>query len=295
MSAEPGSGSTPQSNVGSHREWNAIWESDTDRVFTRGKPASLGQFWQQCYFADLWSEMGPTASSMRCIELGAGRGTTSMYLADRGCDVTLVDLAPKAFDLARNEFSRVNLKPPHCVFGDATSTGLPSQSFDCAYNIGVLEHFQDPVPLLRETCRLLRPGGLLFMVIVPLGTFRTALAARLLFAPWRPILGTSRRWLLKRLGLEKPTPPSTMIRTSYPDAAWEGWMRDLGQPDFRCIPYNPYPPVYANAWAERMITLPAYQLHLAIRSRLAQQPLLATSPFLGMCQLLVGRTRSNPN
>ena len=49
---------------------------------------------------------------------------------------------------------------------DARDTRLPAESYDCIYSVGLLEHFEDPKPLLEEAVRLLRPGGLHFAVIV---------------------------------------------------------------------------------------------------------------------------------
>src|SRR5882724_7730717 len=87
--------------------WEEIWnELDTagETVFTRESPKTLGSFVLRCYFEDLWSELGGRAK-LHCLELGAGRGTTSMYLATAGCGVTLVDLAPRGLALARRNFA----------------------------------------------------------------------------------------------------------------------------------------------------------------------------------------------
>jgi SAM-dependent methyltransferase len=48
---------------------------------------------------------------------------------------------------------------PEVLRKDATNTGLPSASFDCAMSISVFEHLPDPPAVFREIRRLLRPGG----------------------------------------------------------------------------------------------------------------------------------------
>lgn len=45
------------------------------------------------------------------------------------------------------------------VLGTATAIPLPDQSFDTAILSELLEHLEEPVAALRETHRLLRPGG----------------------------------------------------------------------------------------------------------------------------------------
>jgi SAM-dependent methyltransferase len=48
---------------------------------------------------------------------------------------------------------------PQVLRQDATNTGLPSSSFDCAMSVSVFEHLPDPAAVFREISRLLRPGG----------------------------------------------------------------------------------------------------------------------------------------
>ena len=50
------------------------------------------------------------------------------------------------------------------VQGDATEIPLPSDSFDVATCQTVLMHLAQPVNALREMLRILRPGGLLFVL-----------------------------------------------------------------------------------------------------------------------------------
>ena len=74
---------------------------------------------------------------------------------------------------------------PQFVVADAVQTGLPSGEFDCIYSIGLLEHFDDPRPLLTETSRLLRPGGLAFHVVVPRTPESRRRLSYALLAPWK--------------------------------------------------------------------------------------------------------------
>ena len=92
-----------------------------------------------------------------------------MYIAGRNDNVTLVDLSATALDLATENFRCAGLRAPATHQADAADTGLPTAAYDCVYNIGLLEHFEDPTPVLAESLRLLAPGGLLFMVIIPEG------------------------------------------------------------------------------------------------------------------------------
>lgn len=101
------------------------------------------------------------------IELGCGRGTASLYLHKvDGLDVTLVDVSPEAVHLAQENFGYHSGRAEFIV---ADSAALPcaENSFDLVTMIGLLEHFTDYRPALRECLRVLRPGGMLVTLNIP--------------------------------------------------------------------------------------------------------------------------------
>ena len=56
------------------------------------------------------------------------------------------------------------------IIGDMTNSGLPSESFDLAISVEVLEHVQDDEKFVSEVCRVLKPGGR-FIMTTPNGDF----------------------------------------------------------------------------------------------------------------------------
>jgi SAM-dependent methyltransferase len=64
---------------------------------------------------ELVQEMAPG----RALDLGCGTGTNSVYLAQRGWDVTGVDMVPRALGLARRKAERAGVAP-RFVEGDVT-------------------------------------------------------------------------------------------------------------------------------------------------------------------------------
>jgi len=284
-----------RSDEGSVEAWRHVWSSLTTEeeecLYTPSEPQTLRQFWQRSYFEDLWRLMSVTASGARYCELGSGRGTTSTYLRSKQCDVTMVDLSEEAFRVAALNFDRLRFERPHMVCADVRCTGLASASFDCVFSIGLLEHFSDPKPVLKETLRLLRPGGLSFAVIVPSKSILRTAHVRVLNPP-RLIYNVGME-MSARLG-QKLRPvdatSSDMTRTTYDCGQWAAWASELGACDVECCFYNPYPSIYRSPKLERLITLPLYRAHVRARERRHVTPTLMCREHVSMAQLLTFRS-----
>lgn len=102
----------------------------------------------------------------RVLEVGCGRGSLSCYYADKGYDCTLLDLSPKAIDVAKDIFAQNKLSANFEV-GDACNLNHKDESFDLVFSIGLLEHFEDIEPPLKEQIRILDKGGLFIGYVVP--------------------------------------------------------------------------------------------------------------------------------
>jgi SAM-dependent methyltransferase len=97
--------------------------------------------------------LGP-AAGWHVADVGCGPGAFAEALVARGAHVT-------AIDSARAMLDAVDARALGCelVQADAASLPLASGSHDAACVVQVLEYVDDPVAVLREAARVVRPGG----------------------------------------------------------------------------------------------------------------------------------------
>lgn len=84
----------------------------------------------------------------RVLDLGGGNGLLARHLQDRG-------MASVVLDQARY----VATAPPPVVLADAERLPFADESFDAVAALWMLYHVADPVLVLREAARVLRPWG----------------------------------------------------------------------------------------------------------------------------------------
>lgn len=115
----------------------------------------------------------------RLAEVGCGQGLFLARARERGWTVSGVEILPEMAENARRRGLDVFL-------GQLHEAAHPDASFDAVVMREVIEHIVDPVALLREVHRVLRPGG-----VVVMGTGN----ARSWSARWR-----GARWHYYRFG-----------------------------------------------------------------------------------------------
>src|SRR3984893_3260883 len=92
------------------------------------------------------------------LEVGCGAGVDLARFARGGAEVTGVDLAASAIQLATANFAQQGL---HARFevADGEHLPFPDNSFDLVYAHGVVQYAAHPEVLVNECHRVLKPGG----------------------------------------------------------------------------------------------------------------------------------------
>ena len=105
-------------------------------------------------------------ASGRCLEVGAGSGRLSCWLAQGGYGTVCMDFSPNALKAARLNYGSETVTGGFLA-GDGFALPVQDRSLDVVLSTGLLEHFADPAPIVREMVRVLKPGGLFYSDIVP--------------------------------------------------------------------------------------------------------------------------------
>ena len=97
-----------------------------------------------------------TRKVSKFLDIGCGEGLVLADAKKNGWEVYGVDIYDNRLDIAKN-------RGISFFKGNIDQASFPDGFFDCIYLDSVLEHLKDPVALLREANRILRPGGVLYL------------------------------------------------------------------------------------------------------------------------------------
>lgn len=123
------------------------------------------QQWRDETLANSWNRFeGCDITGQDVLDFGCGDGALGLHLATRHSprSVTGVDLNPAAIERALAQRDATALPPGvHVEFrvGSEAAMPVPDASIDTLVAFDCLEHVMEPLPILKEWFRVLRPGG----------------------------------------------------------------------------------------------------------------------------------------
>ena len=105
------------------------------------------------FAAQLLDVVDPSPGT-RLLDIGSGRGAIAAAAAARGCAVTAVDAAPRMVSLLAAAHPEIDVR-----LMDIHQLDLPDSSYDLATGGFVIHLVDNPVQVLTELHRVLRPGA----------------------------------------------------------------------------------------------------------------------------------------
>lgn len=105
----------------------------------------------------------------KVLDLGGGPGKYSIYLAERGCDVTLADLSQNNIDFALNKSRELSLPLKGLCIDARDLSTIEDGQFDHVLCMGPMYHLQsenDRIKTIEECLKKLKPNGTIFVAFV---------------------------------------------------------------------------------------------------------------------------------
>ncbi len=125
-------------------------------------------------YARILDRAAPFQERGEFLDIGCGAGRLLLCASERGWNAVGCDPSMQRASKLTRQGMRIHPKLLHeCAFEDGR--------FDVVHANELIEHLEDPVPLLSEAVRVLRPGGLLILRTPNYESW----TARLVGAKWR--------------------------------------------------------------------------------------------------------------
>jgi SAM-dependent methyltransferase len=192
------------------------WDHADHESYVAGMEHGLARLAEAVAYHDWLFEAARPFLGERVLEVGAGVGTMTARLGDRGAVVAL-EVEPDYAQQLRARFAndgRVSV-----LEGDINDPGLVTRiagRIDSAMSFNVFEHIPDDVGGMRHVCESLPPGGH-FVCLVP--------AFPLLYGPMDRSLHHIRRYRRADLAVTARAAGFDVIETYYLNApGWFLWL-----------------------------------------------------------------------
>ena len=257
------------------------------KFFVVGSPESQNEWIFRERYRFIERRLASNQGALLCLEVGAGRGTTSLYLVQAGHRSILVDSSATALEMARSNFESEELRAGF-VKSFAENMGIRTSSVDVVVTLGLLEHFEDVCRPLVEMARVLKPGGVLFSLNIP----RKPLSVNLLAWPYDYALIQARRLIRFRDSFNRWRSGSRhrVYRNSLKPVAYREAALAAGFREVSCVATNPVPnfqPV--PHWVDRRLVRLYEGFSLFRKSILMKEEPFATSFLWGRDHFIIAR------
>jgi SAM-dependent methyltransferase len=115
----------------------------------------------------------------KILDVGCGNGNFLNCAMNRGWDTYGVDLNPASFEPC-SKFGKI-------FIGNISEAGLQDNFFDAIFSSSTFCYFTEPLVFLKETFRILRPGGVIFIEGIPnIGSLHSRINIKKYIEPYPP-------------------------------------------------------------------------------------------------------------
>jgi SAM-dependent methyltransferase len=98
----------------------------------------------------------------KVLDVGFGNGVTLSVFATHGAEMSGLEVSPDLLSIGSEVVQEAGNHADLRLY-NGTTFPFETNSFDYGYSISVLEHMDDPVSVLKEVSRVLKPGGAFYL------------------------------------------------------------------------------------------------------------------------------------
>jgi ubiquinone/menaquinone biosynthesis C-methylase UbiE len=99
---------------------------------------------------------------LSALDYGCGSGNLTRHLIEAGINTVSADVSEGFLNLIERNFSHTGLSKTQKINGKDLS-GIETGQFDLVATYSVLHHVPDYMRIVKEMCRVLKPGGVLYI------------------------------------------------------------------------------------------------------------------------------------
>lgn len=129
----------------------------------------IKKYWNDnpCSGGNKWFPFSAT-HGLKVLEVGCGAGIDALRFVKADAYYTGIDLTDKAIELTKSKIGDFGT----AYKMNAEELDFPDNYFDIVYSFGVIHHAVNPVQVVREIHRVLKPNGFFYFMLYHKNSFR---------------------------------------------------------------------------------------------------------------------------
>lgn len=133
--------------------WDLQWQAFAKNIYLKINEGVV---------REILAMLNEDVKNKRILEVGAGSGSDVIALAKKGAVCVALDFSKDALNVCRKLAKQENVKV-ETILADCRQIPIKDDSFDLVFSVGLIEHFEDPIPVIKEQLRVLKKGGFLII------------------------------------------------------------------------------------------------------------------------------------
>ncbi|MBU3957245.1 class I SAM-dependent methyltransferase [Patescibacteria group bacterium] len=133
--------------------WNRLWQQFGENIFYKPNIKVTDE---------IINLFGGKVAGKKILEVGAGSGSDCITLAKSGGECFALDFSKEALRVCQQLAKKENVEVKG-IIADCRQIPIRDDFFDLVFSVGLVEHFKDPIPVLKEQLRVLKKGRFLIV------------------------------------------------------------------------------------------------------------------------------------